>query len=61
MKKSLKGLIRVCCDKHGDLFAKDCVTKEEEARSLLQPVFRDGMILKNFTLSEIRKNVNNTL
>lgn len=61
MKKSLKGLIRVCRDKHGDLFAKDCVTKEEETQSLLQPVFRDGMILKNFTLSEIRKNVNNTL
>jgi nicotinamide phosphoribosyltransferase len=61
MKKSLKGLIRVCQDKLGNLFAVDCVSKEEEKKSLLQTVFRDGVIRKGYTLAEIRKNVNNTL
>jgi hypothetical protein len=61
MKKSLKGLIRVCQDKLGNLFAVDCVSKEEEEKSLLQTVFRDGVIRKGYTLADIRKNVNNTL
>lgn len=61
MKKSLKGLIRVCKDESGNLFAVDCVSKEEEEKSLLQTVFRDGVILKGYTLADIRKNVNNTL
>ena len=61
MKKSLKGLIRVCQDKLGNLFTVDCVSKEEEEKSLLQTVFRDGVIRKGYTLADIRKNVNNTL
>lgn len=61
MKKSLKGLIRVCQDKLGNLFAIDCVSKEEEEKSLLQTVFKDGVIRKGYTLADIRKNVNNTL
>ena len=61
MKKSLKGLIRVCQDKLGNLFAVDCVSKEEEEKSLLQTVFKDGVIRKGYTLADIRKNVNNTL
>lgn len=61
MKKSLKGLIRVCQDELGNLFAVDCVSKEEEGKSLLQTVFKDGVIRKSYTLADIRKNVNNTL
>jgi nicotinamide phosphoribosyltransferase len=61
MKKSLKGLIRVCKDESGNLFAVDCVSKEEEEKSLLQTVFRDGVIRKGYTLADIRKNVNDTL
>lgn len=61
MKKSLKGLIRVCQDELGGLFAVDCVSKEEEEKSLLQTVFKDGVIRKSYTLADIRKNVNNTL
>ena len=61
MKKSLKGLIRVCQDELGNLFAVDCVSKEEEEKSLLQTVFKDGVIRKSYTLADIRKNVNDTL
>lgn len=61
MKKSLKGLIRVCQDGLGGLFAVDCVSKEEEEKSLLQTVFKDGVIRKSYTLADIRKNVNDTL
>jgi nicotinamide phosphoribosyltransferase len=61
MKKSLKGLIRVCQDGLGGLFAVDCVSKEEEEKSLLQTVFKDGVIQKSYTLADIRKNVNDTL
>lgn len=61
MKKSLKGLIRVCQDELGGLFAVDCVSKEEEEKSLLQTVFKDGVIRKSYTLADIRKNVNDTL
>ncbi len=61
MKKSLKGLIRVCKDESGNLLAVDCVSKEEEEKSLLQTVFKNGVIYKAFFLDEIRQRVNQTI
>ena len=60
-KKSLKGLIKVTCDSNGYMFAQDQVTPEEEKTGLLQTVFEDGKLVKDWTLQEIRDNVNKTL
>jgi nicotinamide phosphoribosyltransferase len=40
------------------MFAKDQVSLDEEKQGLLQTVFEDGKLVKEFTLAEIRKNVN---
>ena len=61
LKKSLKGLIYVQEDIFGNIVAKDCADKMNEAHGLLKTVFEDGKLIKNFTLAEIRKNVNDTL
>lgn len=61
MKKSLKGLIQVTKE-NGKYVAHDQVTMENATNhSELKPVFRDGKIIKRFTLSEIRENVNKTI
>jgi nicotinamide phosphoribosyltransferase len=60
MKKSLKGLIRVYKD-NGKLYAQDCVSREDEKDSLLQTVFKDGVLCKEYTLSKVRQNVNDSI
>jgi nicotinamide phosphoribosyltransferase len=60
MKKSLKGLISVV-EKDGKYVALDCVEPYEEASGCLDTVFENGKILREFTLSEIRENINTTL
>lgn len=60
MKKSLKGLISVV-EKDGKYVALDCVEPYEEASGCLETVFENGKILREFTLSEIRENINTTL
>jgi nicotinamide phosphoribosyltransferase len=60
MKKSLKGLISVV-EKDGKYVALDCVEPYEEASGCLETVFENGKILREFTLSEIRENINITL
>lgn len=62
MKNSLKGLILV--KKDGDtLYAEDCVSVEEyeNSNSELKTVFKNGVLLRKFSLTDIRNNVNNTL
>lgn len=61
MKKSLKGLISIHKDENGKFYAIDQVSPEEEMRGELQTVFEDGKLLKDWSLSEIRNNVNNTI
>ena len=61
MKNSLKGLIRVDKDENGVYFATDCVSKEEEALGYLEPVFEDGKLLKETSMSEIREKLCKTL
>lgn len=56
-KKSLKGLISVQTNILGDLIAKDQQTWEQEATGLLQTVYLDGKITKEYTLEEIRKRI----
>lgn len=56
MKKSAKGLIRVD-GTNGNYTYKDCCSPEEEAGGELKEVFRDGKLLIDQTLAEIRARV----
>jgi nicotinamide phosphoribosyltransferase len=56
MKKSAKGLLRV--DKvDGEYILKDQCTWEEESGGELIPVFQDGKLLIDYSLSEIRNTL----
>ncbi len=59
-KKSLKGLIAVH-EEYGKYVAEDQVSKEDEKLGCLNTVYKDGKLVKNWTLSEIRENVNRSL
>lgn len=56
MKKSAKGLIRVDGN-NGNYTYRDCATLEEESGGELKEVFRDGKLLKDWTLQEIREKI----
>lgn len=56
MKKSAKGLIRVNGN-NGNYTYQDCCTPEEEAGGELKEVFRDGKLLVDQSLAEIRARV----
>ena len=53
MKKSAKGLLRVERE-NGRLVMYDQQTWEQEKTGLLQPVFRDGQLIRTQTLADIR-------
>ena len=53
MKKSAKGLLRVDLIE-GEYVLKDQCTWEEEAGGELKPIFKDGVLLKDWTLKEVR-------
>lgn len=57
MKKSLKGLIRVDIDENGTYYATDCVTPEQERSGCLEPVFENGKLLKEVSMTEIREKL----
>lgn len=58
-KKSQKGLCYVYRDENGNLQYKDNFTASNiPDGNLLEPVFRDGKILKEYTLDEIRQTLN---
>lgn len=61
LKNSLKGLIRVEKDQDGKYYAIDQVSMEDAQGGFLETVFKDGKLVKEFTLSEIRDNVNASL
>lgn len=61
MKNSLKGLIKVEKDSNGKYYAIDQVTREEEQTGCLETVFKDGKLVKEFTLAEVRANVDASL
>lgn len=59
-KKSQRGLCYVYRDENGELAYKDgYVGSDIPDGNLLQPIFRDGEILKDYTLAEVRNNLNN--
>jgi nicotinamide phosphoribosyltransferase len=59
-KKSAKGLLRV--EKEGNNFVLyDQQTKEQEAQGCLQTVFKDGQMIKETSLEEIRQLVTQQL
>ncbi|MDE6347059.1 MAG: nicotinate phosphoribosyltransferase [Muribaculaceae bacterium] len=60
-KKSLKGLICVKKNEAGQFYAIDQVSAEEEKTGELKTVFKDGKLIKDWTLDEIRNNVNSTI
>ena len=61
-KKSAKGLMQVYRDKNtGKLALKDECTWAEEALGELKPVFRDGKLLVDLSLAEIRKTITDQL
>lgn len=56
-KKSAKGLIQIYKDPNGHYQLKDQCTWEEEKQGELREVFRDGKLLIDDSLAEIRKRV----
>lgn len=60
MKKSARGLLQVYRE-NDTLKVKDGCTREEEAATLLEPVFEDGRLLRDHTLAEIRERVKATV
>jgi nicotinamide phosphoribosyltransferase len=53
-KKSAKGFLYVGMGEDGKLYLEDNVTREREAQSLLTPVFRNGKLLRETSLAQIR-------
>lgn len=60
-KKSQKGLIYVTTDENGEIVAYDEYTTETIPKdgNLLQPIFRDGKMLNETTLAEVRQRLHN--
>lgn len=59
-KNSLKGLIWVT-QEDGQYVAHDEATEIQEAFGCLETVFKDGKLLKDYTLAEIRERIDNGL
>jgi nicotinamide phosphoribosyltransferase len=57
IKKSAKGLLQITEDSEGIYSFKDQCTKEEEQSGVLTTVFKDGKLVKELTLNEIRSNL----
>lgn len=60
-KKSAKGLMQVYTDANGRYALKDQCTWEEEKQGALKTIFKDGQLLVDYTLDEIRKRVQGNL
>jgi nicotinamide phosphoribosyltransferase len=60
-KKSARGLLQVYKDSNGKLALKDQCTWEEEAQGELMTVFKDGQLLVDWKLEDIRQRVRENL
>lgn len=56
MKFSAKGLLKVT-EVEGEYILQDQVSKEEEEQSCLEVVFENGVLVKEYSLVEIRQNI----
>lgn len=61
MKKSLKGLIRIDKNVFGEYEVFDQVLPSEEEKGELKTVFKNGMLVKDWSLAEIRKNIDESI
>ncbi|TBO43938.1 nicotinate phosphoribosyltransferase [Pedobacter kyonggii] len=59
-KKSAKGLLKIFKNAEGDYELKDQCSWEEEAQGELKEVFRDGKLLIDYSLAEIRERLKNS-
>lgn len=59
-KNSLKGLIAIY-EENGTYVAKDCISEAEEMTGALEPVFVNGSLVKDYSLSEIRERIDASL
>jgi nicotinamide phosphoribosyltransferase len=60
MKNSAKGRLAVLRDDSGSMYLVNEATPEQEAASLLQPVWRDGQFIRKYTWDEVRANAMNS-
>ena len=58
-KKSAKGLLRLDLNSNHELELREEVSWEEEAGGLYQTIFKDGRLIKELSLQEIRDNLKN--
>jgi nicotinamide phosphoribosyltransferase len=56
-KKSKKGLMALHKNGAGEFYTKDCLSEEDEKQGELELVFKDGKVLKTYTLQEITARV----
>jgi len=56
-KKSAKGRLAVVCDLTGELELIQQATPEDEARSLIQPVWKDGEFINPVSFADVRANL----
>jgi len=56
-KKSATGLLKVMKDDNGIYHLLDKVSKDDEQTGHLKTVFKDGKLIKEFSLSEIRETL----
>ena len=54
LKKSAKGLLSVSYDENGKMILNESCDKEQEESGLLIPVFKDGKLLVDHTLADVR-------
>ncbi len=57
LKKSAKGLIAVYEDEHGEFYMKDQATWEDVKNCAFVQVFKDGSLITDHTLGQIRERV----
>jgi nicotinamide phosphoribosyltransferase len=58
-KKSAKGLIYIGKDIEGNYYMEDQVSKTRERDGELKVIFENGVLIKNWTLQEVRNNLKN--
>lgn len=60
VKKSATGRLAVLSQMDGNLYLVEKASPEQEAQSLLQPVWEDGKFLREYSFAEVRENLTRT-
>jgi nicotinamide phosphoribosyltransferase len=59
VKKSQKGAVRVFRDEAGVIKYEDCLSLNHGKETMLEPIFKDSVLLKEENMSDIRKRIQN--